>query len=116
MRTRIFKERDITFKVYGLRPLSTFYFYVDRLKVSDRVKKLGTKLGDPLTSDQDGSMELVYYIDSGIPSNSSKALVIKNNLLKAKPIELVVTTYNANTLPSNFESSTLSYAKTVIYP
>lgn len=116
MKTRVFKERDVTISVYNLRPFSTYYLYVDKNKNSTRVKKLGTKLGDPLVTDQNGSMKLVYYIDSNIPSDSSKGVTTKLNVLKARPIELIVTTYNANTLPSNFESSTESFAKTVIYP
>jgi len=116
MKVKIFKERDIIITAYGLKPLSTFYFYVNRERITSRVKELGKNLGEPMTTDKNGKLEIAYYIDSGLPSYSSKSIKAKTNLLKARPLELVLTTYQANNLPSNFEESSLSHAKTILYP
>ena len=44
MKTRIFKERDITFEVFGLRPLSRYYLYVNRSQYASRTKQFEKNL------------------------------------------------------------------------
>jgi len=115
MKTRIFKERDITFEVFGLRPLSRYYLYVNRVQYASRTKQFGKKLGDPLVTDEDGKIKIVFYMDSFIPSDTPKAMAAKANYLKSTPIELILTELNQTTLVQNFENSSVSYAKTTLF-
>ena len=110
MKTRIFKERDITFEVFGLRPLSRYYLYVNRVQYPSRTKQFGKKLSDPLITDENGKITIVFYMDSFVPSDSPKA-----NVLKATPLEFVLTNLNQTTLVQNFEDSSVSYAKSTLF-
>lgn len=114
MNTILFKERDFIFEVFSLRPKTTYYFYVNKIQNSNRIKQFGKKLGENLITDENGYMKLVYYIDSNIPSDSAFGVVSKMLNLKATNLELVLTTLNQTSLPENFESSTLSYAKSTV--
>lgn len=114
MNTLLFKERDFVFEVFSLKPKTTYYFYVNKVQISDRIKQFGKKLGESLITDENGYMKLVYYIDSNIPSDSAYGMVSKMLNLKASNLELVLTTLNQTSLPENFESSTLSFAKSIV--
>jgi len=114
MNTSLFKERDFIFEVFSLRPKTTYYFYVNKIQNSNRIKQFGKKLGESLITDQNGYMKLVYYIDSNIPSDSAFGITTKMLNLKTTNLELVLTTLNQTSLPENFESSTVSYAKSVV--
>lgn len=115
MKTRIFKERDITFEVFGLRPLSRYYLYVNRVQYPSRTKQFGKKLSDPLITDENGKITIVFYMDSFVPSDSPKAMKAKANVLKATPLEFVLTNLNQTTLVQNFEDSSVSYAKSTLF-
>ncbi|NDD83867.1 hypothetical protein EBZ38_06250 [bacterium] len=115
MKTRIFKERDLTFDVYGLRPLSRYYLYVNRFQYPSRTKQFGKKISDPLITDEDGKITIVFYIDSFIPSDTPKSMKAKANVLRATPIEFVLTNLNQSTLVQNFEDSSVSYAKSTLF-
>jgi hypothetical protein len=115
MKTRIFKERDITFEVFGLRPLSRYYLYVNRVQYPSRTKQFGKKLGESLVTDEDGKIKIVFYMDSFIASDTAKAVQAKANVLKAVPLEFVLTNLNQTTLVQNFEDSAVSYAKSTAY-
>lgn len=114
--TQVFyKEKDISLNVYGLRPLTRYYLYVNRIQNVSRTKQKGKKLSEPLISDKNGSIELLYYIDSTISSDSPKSSSVKKSILQASPLDIVLTTLNQTTLAQDFENISTTYAKTVIY-
>ncbi|NDG29053.1 hypothetical protein EB118_03005 [bacterium] len=115
MKVKLLKERDIIFEVYGLRPLTRYYFYVNSTQNTSRIKQFGKKLADPLVTDENGYMKLVYYIDSGIPTDTMKGVLVRRNNLNYRPIEVVLTTIDQTTIPTNFETSAVSYAKTTLF-
>jgi hypothetical protein len=110
----VFLTRDQSFEinVSGLLPLSYHYFYRERgLVDSSLLKPVGGKLGDPLITDDNGTLTFTYYYDSGIttdvPSEVEEANRQAASVATVK--ELVLTNINADTLPANFESASLSY-------
>lgn len=114
MSTLIFKERDFIFEVFSLRPNTTYFFYVNKIQNTNRIKQFGKKLNQSLITDENGYMKLVYYIDSNIPSDTAQGISSKILNLKASNLELVLTTLNQSSLPENFENSTVSYAKSIV--
>lgn len=115
MKIKIFKERDILFSVYGLKPLSRYYLYINRVQNTSRAKQFGKKLGDPFITDENGKITIVFYLDSFISSDSPKAVQAKFKVLKRTPIEFVLTNLNQTVLVENFESSSISYAKGTLF-
>jgi hypothetical protein len=109
-----FKERDIILEFYGLRPYTTHYFYFDKVKVTDMVKQFGKKLGQPLISDESGNLKIIFYLSSGISSDSYESIPTKVNNLKAGRKEVVVTTINSTVLPDNYSLSSTSYCASIL--
>jgi len=113
-RNLIFKERDIILEFYGLRPFTTHYFYYDKVKVTSMVKQFGKKLGQSLISDENGNIKIIFYLSSGISSDSYESLPIKSNNLEAGLKEVVLTTINQSTLPDNYFNSSTSFGAVVL--
>lgn len=111
MKIKLLKERDVIFEVFGLKPLTRYYFYVNNEQNTSRIKQFGKKLAESLVTDENGYMKLAYYIDSGLPTDSVKSVFTRRNNLNYRPVEVVLTTLNQTTLPTNFETSAVSYAK-----
>lgn len=109
-----FKERDIILEFYGLRPHTTHYFYFDKVKVTDRVKQFGKKLGGSLVSDENGNLKVIFYLSSGIASNSYESVPVKVGNLEAGRKEVVVSTINQTTLPDNYYNSSTSFGAVVL--
>ena len=109
-----FKERDIILEFYGLRPHTTHYFYFDKVQVADRVKQFGRKLGGSLISDENGNIKIIFYLTSGISSNSYESIPIKVSNLEAGYKEVVLTTINQTTLPDNYYNSSTSFGAVVL--
>ena len=115
MKTAIFKERDYIFDAHGLRPYTTYYLYVNNVKINSRVKQFGKKLGESLVSDENGKLKIVFYLDSSIPSNSLKSSSAKFSALKATPLEIVLSTVNQTNLPEGYSDLAGSTVKTTIF-
>jgi len=109
-----FKERDLIFGFYGLRPHTTHYFYFDKVKVTGMVKQFGKKLGQPLISDENGNLEVVFYLSSGILSNSYESIAAKASNLEAGQKEIVITTIDQTTLPNNYYNSSTSFSAFIL--
>lgn len=109
-----FKERDIILEFYGLRPHTTHYFYFDKVKVTTMVKQFGRKLGQPLISDENGNLKVIFYLSSGISSSSYESIPTKNSNLEAGRKEVVVTTVDQNVLPDNYYNSSTSYSAFIL--
>jgi len=109
-----FKERDIILEFYGLRPHTTHYFYFDKVKVTGMVKQFGKKLGQPLISDENGNLEVVFYLSSGILSNSYESIAAKASNLEAGQKEIVITTIDQTTLPNNYYNSSTSFSAFIL--
>lgn len=109
-----FKERDIILEFYGLRPYTTHYFYFDKVQISSMVKQFGKKLGQPLISDENGNLKVIFYLTSGISSNSYESIPIKVSNLEAGRKEIVVTTTNQTVLPDNYYNSSTSFGALVL--
>ena len=110
-----YKETDSTYQFVGLKPLTTHYFYFNKKKQTSRVKQLGKKLGQPLISDENGVLEVIFYIDSGISSDSPSNAAYKVPNLAAGVIEIVITNYDsgANDLPESYLDNSLSTSRVV---
>ena len=117
MRTtiNIFKEADSQYKFVGLKPLTAHYFYFNKKLQTGRVKQLGKKLGQTLISDENGVLQVIFYLDSGIPSNSRINFAYKIPNLAVGISEVVVTTYNSgnNDLPDNYLDSSVSSSELI---
>jgi len=109
-----FKERDIILEFYGLRPFTTHYFYFDKVKITDMVKQYGKKLGGNLISDENGNLKIIFYLSSGISSNSYESIPVKISNLEAGKKEIVVTTINQTVLPDNYYNSSTSFGAVVL--
>ena len=107
----VFKETDINLEFFGLRPLSTHYFYYNGNQVVSEVKQIGKKLGQPLVADENGYLNIILYLSSGIAGTSSRSFSEKVSILAAGPQTFVVTNLDVATLPLNFENASSSYAK-----
>ena len=110
-----FKEADSQYKFAGLKPSTTHYFYFNKKRQSSRVKQLGKKLGQPMISDENGLLEVIYYLDSGISSNSPTSTSYKVPNLAAGVTEVVITTYDSGNgdLPDNYLNNSISSGKIV---
>lgn len=113
--TIIYKETDSNFTFVGLKPLTTHYFYFNKKKQTSRVKQTGKKLGQPLISDENGVLDVIYYLDSGISSDSPSNASYKIPNLTAGVIEVVITNLDsgANDLPDEYLNNSLSTGRVV---
>jgi hypothetical protein len=113
--TIAYKETDSSFKFVGLKPLTTHYFYFNKKKQTSRVKQLGKKLGQPLISDDSGVLEVIYYLDSGISSDSPSNTSYKIPNLTVGVVEIVVTNLDsgASDLPDEYLNNSLSSGRVV---
>ena len=109
-----YKERDIILEFYGLRPHTTHYFYYDKVKVTSMVKQFGKKLGQDLITDENGNLKVIFYLSSGISSNSYESIPVKVSNLEAGKKEVVVTTVNQTVLPDNYYNSATSFGAVVL--
>lgn len=111
-----YKETDSSYKFLGLKPLTTHYFYFNKKKQTSGVKQPGKKLGSPLVSDENGVLEVIYYLSSGISSDSPANGSYKNANLKTGVFEIVVTNFDAgvNDLPDNYMNNSISAGKLVL--
>lgn len=113
--TITYKETDSNFTFVGLKPLTTHYFYFNKKKQTSRVKQIGKKLGQPLISDENGVLDVIYYLDSGISSNSPSNASYKIPNLTAGVIEVVITNIDsgAGDLPDEYLNNSLSTGRVV---
>lgn len=113
--TITFKEVDSRYKFIGLKPFTRHYFYYNKVKQTDRVKQLGKKLGQPLVSDENGVLDVIFYLSSGIPSSSPSSAAYKIPNLSVGVVEIVITNVDSgvNNLPESYASNSLSSAKLV---
>lgn len=111
----IFKEVDSRYKFTGLKPFTRHYFYFNKVKQTDRVKQLGKKLGQPLITDENGVLDVIFYLSSGISSSSPASTSYKVSNLTAGIVDVVVTTVDsgAENLPELYINSSLSSAELV---
>lgn len=109
-----FKETDIIIEFYGLRPNTTHYFYFDKVQVSSMVKQFGKKLSQPLITDDSGNIKVIYYLSSGISSNSYESVPVKVGNLQVGRKEVVLTTIDLPVLPENHQQSSTSYSSIVL--
>lgn len=109
-----FKEKDIILRFYSLKPFTTYFFYFDGKKITNRVKQFGKKLGQPLISDGDGKLSVVFYISSDIESNSVQSVSTKIKRLQAGNKEIILTTTDTSELSPNFKDSNQSYASILL--
>lgn len=109
-----FKERDIIIEFFGLKPLTTHYFYYEKNKVTDKVKQFGKKLGDPLITDSDGKLKVVFYLSSGISSNSAENLPRILEKMSVGKREIVLTNLNQDPLPNSYYSTSKSFTAFIL--
>lgn len=114
----VFVVRDQAFNinVSGLLPLTYHYLYFENKAVpSTQFKLIGGKLGDPLISDANGKLSLVYYYTSNLPdltTELSEYYSLINSLAGKK--QLVVANLNQAELASSYETDAFSYATSYI--
>lgn len=110
-----FKEVDSRFKFTGLKPYTRHYFYFNKVKQTDRVKQLGKKLGQPLITDENGVLDVIFYLSSGISSSSPSSNAYKVPNLIAGMVEIIATNLDtgAENLPETYINNSLSSAKLV---
>lgn len=78
------------------------------------VKQFGKKLGEALISDENGNLKVIFYLSSGISSNSYESIPVKVGNLQSGRKEVVVTTINQTTLPDNYYNSSTSFGAVVL--
>ena len=78
------------------------------------VKQFGKKLSQPLISDENGNLKVIFYLNSGIASESYESIPTKVSNLEAGRKEIVVTTINQAVLPDNYSSSSTSYSAFIL--
>ena len=110
------KETDSAYEFFGLKPLTTHYFYFNKKKQTSNVKQPGKKLGAPLITDENGALEIIYYLNSGISSDSPANASFKANNLRAGIFEVVVTNFDSgvNDLPDDYLNNSISSSKLVL--
>ena len=74
----------------------------------------GKKLGQSLISDENGTLKIIFYLSSGISSNSYESIPVKVSNLEAGRKEVVVTTINQTTLPDSYYNSSTSFGAAVL--
>lgn len=110
-----YKETDSSYKFVGLKPFTTHYFYFNKKKQTSRVKQLGKKLGAPLITDENGVLEVIYYLDSGISSESPSNASYKIPNLSTGIVEIVITNFDsgASDLPDEYLDNSLSTGRVI---
>ncbi len=114
----IFVVRDQAFNITanGLLPLTYHYLYFENKQVpSTQFKPIGGKLGDPLISDANGKLELVYYYASNLPelvTELAEYYSVINSLAGKK--ELVIVNLNQTELANSYQTDAFSYAASYI--
>jgi hypothetical protein len=78
------------------------------------VKQFGKKLGEPLISDENGNLKVIYYLSSGISSTSYESIPTKISNLEAGKKEIVITTIDQTTLPDNYYNSSTSFSACIL--
>lgn len=111
-----YKEKDIILEFYGLRPYTTHFFYHNKVKITDRVKQFGKKLNQSLISDENGNLKVIYYLFSGIQSNSFQSIPSRIRALYVVKNEFVITNLNSSTLPDEYYTSSISFSSLVLVP
>lgn len=112
---KFFKERDRIFEFAGLKPKSTYYFYVNGQQANTMVKPFGKKLNNPLISDDNGKLKIVYYFGSDISSTSVTSAFDKLVSLRKSNLEFVLTDINQAQLPLDLFNVTANFIK-IVYP
>jgi len=114
--TTLYKETDSSYKFFGLKPFTTHYFYFNKKKQTGSVKQIGKKLGSPLISDENGVLEVIYYLSSGISSNSPANASYKTSNLGVGVFEIVVTNFDsgASDLPDGYLDNSISLGKIIL--
>jgi hypothetical protein len=114
----VFVVRDQAFNVTvnGLLPLTYHYLYFENKQVPNtQVRLIGGKLGEPLISDANGQIELVYYYTSNLPdltTQLSEYYSLVNSLAGKK--QLVIANINQPELANSYETDAFSYAVSYI--
>jgi len=114
----VFVVRDQAFNINidGLLPLTYHYLYFENKQVSNtQFKPIGGKLGDPLISDNNGKLELVYYYTSNLPelvTELAEYYSVVNSLAGKK--ELVIVNLNQTELANSYQTDAFSYAASYI--
>ena len=114
----VFVVRDQAFNINidGLLPLTYHYLYFENKQVSNtQFKPIGGKLGDPLISDNNGKLELVYYYTSNLPelvTELAEYYSVVNSLAGKK--ELIVANLNQVELANSYQTDAFSYAASYI--
>lgn len=110
------REQSFRITVSGLQPTTTHYVYFERQLVdATKLKPVGGKIGDALATDANGKLTFDYYYDSGLPASQSTVTEARRlAALIAGRKELIITHKSTSVLPSDFESTYLSYVKTFI--
>lgn len=109
---KVTRDKAVRLKCMGLLPSTVHYLYVDTEKVSSSyVKPADGLLGDPLVSDADGRIELVYYHVTGsfdVSSRSQQSMVNASAVPKKR--RFIVSSTNASTLSPSDEQTSRSSA------
>lgn len=115
----LFVSRDQSFdiNVTGLLPATYHYAYFEGRKVAaNQIRPLSGKLGDPLITDANGTLNFVYYYSTGLsdaPVTSLDAFYAATNSLAGSK-EFVVANINTTTLPDNYIDTCTSHSKSII--
>lgn len=114
----VFLVRDQSFdiNVNGLLPLTYHYLYFEGNKAASNLyKPAGGKIGDPLISDANGKLTFTFYYSSNVPGYTTELTEYYSFIGSvAGKKELVIANINNTTLPSTYETTAFSYAKTSI--
>ena len=112
----IYKETDSSYKFIGLKPFTTHYFYFNKKKQTGNVKQIGKKIGSPLISDENGVLEVIYYLSSGISSSSPANASYKIANIGVGVFEIVVTNFDsgASDLPDSYLDNSISLGKIIL--
>lgn len=78
------------------------------------VKQFGKKLGQPLISDESGNLKVIFYLSSGISSDSYESIPVKVSNLEAGRKEIVITTIDQTVLPDDYTSSSTSFSAFIL--
>ena len=108
----VVRDQAYNISVSGLLPLTYHYLYFENKLVSNtQFKPIGGKLGDPLISDSNGKLELVYYYTSNLPNLTtelSEYYSLINSLAGKK--QLVIANINQAVLATSYVTDAFSYA------
>lgn len=110
------RDQVFTITLAGLMPLTTHYvYYENNLVAAANIKPLGKMLGDPVKTDANGQVVFDYYVNGGTVLDTTpfeQAQNLATKLVSSK--QLTVANKSVATLPSDFQSTYLSYASLMI--